>query len=82
MKDAVPREKSEISEDAVPREKFKISEEADPRYEHRENSDTAMKDAVLREITKEAEPTGNTCIAQAILVDPTEDTATAQRKLK
>ena len=34
------------------------------------------EDAVPREITKEAELTGNTGISQAILVDPTEDTGT------
>ena len=73
-KDAVPREKSEISEDAVPREKSEISEDADPRYEHRENADTATEDAVPREISKEVKPTENTGISQAILADPTEDT--------
>ena len=77
--DAVPREKSKISEDAVPREKPKTLKDADPRYEHKENSDTAMKDAVPREITKEAEPTGNTGISQAILVDPTEDTEVSEQ---
>ena len=77
-KDAVPREKSEISEDAVPRERSEISEDADPRYEHRKNSDTPMKDAVPREITKEAEPTENTGISQAILVDPAGDTGTTE----
>ena len=67
--DAVPREKSEISEDTdpryEPREKFDISEDADSRYEHREKSDTTTEDAVPREITEEAEPTGNTGISQS-----------------
>ena len=75
-KDAVPREKSEISKDTVPREKSEISKDADPRYEHRENAETATEDAVPREISKEVKPTENTGISQAILVDPTEDTET------
>ena len=71
------RESSETAaEDAVPRENSEISKDADPRYEHREKSDTATEDAVPREITKETEPTGNTGISQAVLVDPTEDTGT------
>ena len=36
------------------------------------------EDAEHREITKEAEPTGNTGIAQAVLVDPKEDTETTE----
>ena len=56
-----------------------VTETEEPRYEHRENSDTATKDAVPREITKEAEPTGNTGISQAILVDPTHDTEVSEQ---
>ena len=63
-------------EDAVPREKPETSKDADPRYEHRENSDTATKDAVPRETTEETGLTENTGISQAILVDSTEDTET------
>ena len=37
------------------------------------------EDAVPREITNEAEPTGNTGISQAILVDPTEDTEVSEQ---
>ena len=74
------RESSKIAtEDAVPREKTEISENADPRYEHREKSDTVTEDTVPREITKETEPTGNTSISQAILVDPTEDTEVSEQ---
>ena len=73
------RESSEIAtEDAVPRENSKISADADPRYEHRESSETAAEDAVPREIMKEAEPTENTGISQAILVDPAGDTGTTE----
>ena len=73
------RESSKIAtEDAVPRENPEISEDADPRYEHRESSETVAEDAVPREITEEAEPTENTGISQAILVDPTEDTETTE----
>ena len=79
MEDAVPRENSEISKDAVPREKSEILEDADPRYEHRENPDTVTEDAVPREITKEAEPTENTSISQAILVNPTDDTEVSEQ---
>ena len=71
------RESSEIvAEDAVPRENSEISEDTLPRYEHRENPEIAAEDTVPREITEETEPTGNTGISQAILVDPTEDTET------
>ena len=73
------RESSEIvAEDAVPRENSEISEDADPRYKHRESSEAATEDAVPREITEETEPTENTGISQAILVDPTEDTETTE----
>ena len=73
------RESSEIAaEDAVPRENSKISEDALPRYEHRESSETVVEDAVPREITKETELTGNTGIAQAVLVDPARDDETTE----
>ena len=73
------RESSETAtEDAVPRENPKILEDADPRYEHRESSETAAGGTVPREITEEAEPTENTSISQAVLVDPTEDTETTE----
>ena len=52
------------------------SEIGKPRYEHRESSETVAEDAVPREITEETELTENTGIAQATLVDPTEDTET------
>ena len=65
-------------EDAVPRENSEISEDANPRYEHRESSETVAEDAVLRETTEETEPTENTGISQAALVDPTEDTETTE----
>ena len=55
-----------------------ITEIEEPRYEHRESLETVTEDAVPREITKEAEPTENTGISQAILVDPTEDTKTTE----
>ena len=71
------RESLEITaEDAIPRENSEILENALPRYEHRESSETAAEDAVPREITEETEPTENTDISQAVLVDPTEDTET------
>ena len=73
------RESSETAtEDAVPRENPEISEDAEPRYEHRESSETVTEDAVPREVMKEAEPTENTGISQAVLVDPTEDTETTE----
>ena len=73
------RESSEIAaEDAVPRENSEISEDADPRYEHRESSETAAEDAVPRETKEETEPTENTGISQAVLVDPTEDAETTE----
>ena len=62
----------------------------EPRYEHRESSETATEatvpgenseiaeNAEHREITKEAEPTADTGISQAALVDPTEDTETTE----
>ena len=37
-----------------------------------------MEDAVPREITKEAEPTGNTGISQNNLIDQTEDTEVSE----
>ena len=52
------------------------SEIGKPRYEHRESSETAAEDAVPREITEKTELTENTGIAQATLVDSTEDTET------
>ena len=73
------RESSEIAaEDAVPRENSKISEDADPRYEHRESSEAVMEDTVPREITEQTEPTENTGISQAVLVDPAQDTETTE----
>ena len=63
-----------------------ITETEEPRYEHRESSETATEDTVPREnpeiaedaehreTMKETEPTENTGISQAILVDPAEDT--------
>ena len=36
------------------------TETEEPRYKHKESPGTPMKDTVPREITKEAEPTGNT----------------------
>ena len=73
------RESSEITaKDAVPRKNSEISEDADPRYEHRESSEAATENAVPREITEETEPTENTGISQAVLVDPTEDTKTTK----
>ena len=72
------RESSEIAaEDAVPRENSEISADADPRYEHRE-TETAAEDAVPREITEETEPTENTGISQAVLVDPAEGNETTE----
>ena len=62
----------------------------EPRYEHRESSETATEaaipgenpeiseDAEHREITTGAEPTENTGISQAILVDLAEDTETTE----
>ena len=73
------RESSEIAvEDAVRRENSEISEDADPRHEHRESSETVTKDDVPREIMEETEPTENTGISQAVLVDPAEDTETTE----
>ena len=73
------RESSEIVvEDAVPRENSEISADADQRYEHRENSETAADYAVPREITEETEPTENTGISQAVLVDPAEGNETTE----
>ena len=66
------------AEDAVPRENSEISEDAAPRYEHRESLETATEDAVTREIMEETEPTENTGISQAFLVDPGEDTETTE----
>ena len=57
------------------RENSEISADADPRYEHRE---TAVEDAVPRKITEETEPTENTGISQAILVDPAEGNETTE----
>ena len=73
------RESLEIAaEDAVPRENSEILEDTDPRYEHRESSETAAEDAVPREITEESEPTGNTGISEAVLVDQAEDNETTE----
>ena len=66
------------TEDTVPRENLEILKDAGPRYEHREHLETATEDAVPREIMKEAEPTENTGISQAVLVDPAEDTETTE----
>ena len=55
------------------------TEIVEPRYEHRERSNTMTEDAVPREITEKAEPTENTGISQAILVDPTEDTKVSEQ---
>ena len=66
------------TEDAVPWENSEISEYADPRYEHREKSETVAEDAVPREMTEEIEPTGNTGISQAVLVDQAEDAETTE----
>ena len=51
----------------------------EPRYEHREKPNTMTEDAVPREIAEKAEPTENTGISQAILVDPTEDTKVSEQ---
>ena len=67
-----------------------FTETEEPRYEHRESSETVTEDTVLREnpeITedaehretmKEAKPTENTGISQAVLADPAEDTETTE----
>ena len=61
------------------KEDANATEIEEPRYGHRENSDTATKDAVPREITEETKLTGNTGISQAILEDPTEDTEVSEQ---
>ena len=60
------------------KEDSNATEIEEPRYEHREISMIATKDAVPREITKEAEPTGNTGISQNNPIDQTEDTEVSE----
>ena len=40
--------------------------------------ETVVEDTVPRVITEETEPTENTGISQAVLVDPTEDAETSE----
>ena len=80
----------EAPEDTQTTKDANITETEEPRYEHRESSETVTKDAVPREnpeiaedaepreIMKETEPTENTGISQAVLVDLAEDTETTE----